>query len=128
VDQLPDSRLLPITQAPPAGHAGAAPQFLRQHFPGNAATQHEQNAHQAHFVCQTRSAALGLRLGGRDEGYYQLPQLVQARVQPPLDNPLESKDVGAARVGCRENAGLVRSTKEGIWQPQECLNQPLTTP
>jgi hypothetical protein len=49
------SPLLPVAQARPAAHAGATPQFLRQHFPRDAASQYEHDAHKA-----CRSAKRGL--------------------------------------------------------------------
>ena len=41
---LPHPGLLPGTQPPPAGHAAAL--LLRQHLPGDAAPQQEQDAGQ----------------------------------------------------------------------------------
>ena len=38
----PTPRLLPLAQAPPAGHARAAPHLLREHFPRDAALQDEE--------------------------------------------------------------------------------------
>ena len=69
MDQLQDPCLLPITQAAPASHARATPQFLRQHFPRNAASQHKKNAHETRTVCETWPAALRSYLRGRDEGF-----------------------------------------------------------
>jgi hypothetical protein len=41
VDQIPHARHLPIAQAPPARHPRSAPEFLREHLPGNAAAKDE---------------------------------------------------------------------------------------
>jgi len=56
VDQLPDARLLPVTQPPPASHARAAAQFLWQHLPRYSTAGHEENSRQTSAVWQTRSA------------------------------------------------------------------------
>ena len=52
---------LPVAQAPPAGHAGAAAHFLGQHFPGDAGLQHEEDAGQTGAVRDAGSTTLGLR-------------------------------------------------------------------
>lgn len=44
VHQIPNARPLPIAQAPPARHPRPAPEFLREHLPGNAAAKDEDDA------------------------------------------------------------------------------------
>jgi hypothetical protein len=47
VDQIPHARLLPVAHATPARHPGPAPEFLREHLPGNTAAKDEVNAGEA---------------------------------------------------------------------------------
>ena len=79
VDQLPDARLLPVTQPPPASHARAAAQFLWQHLPRYSAAEHEENSRQTSAVWQTRSATLGSTQGGWQQRLNQIPQSVGKR-------------------------------------------------
>src|SRR5437867_571919 len=44
MDEIPHTRQLPIAQAPPASHPRPAPEFLREHLPGNATAKDEDNA------------------------------------------------------------------------------------
>ena len=44
VELLPDPGVVPIAEAPPAGHAGAAAHLLREHLPRNAGLQDKENA------------------------------------------------------------------------------------
>src|SRR5512135_2509383 len=55
---LPDAAPLPVPQPAPAGHAGPAAHLLRQHLPGEAALQDEDDAGQAGAVVHRRPAAL----------------------------------------------------------------------
>src|SRR4029453_18670088 len=43
VNEIPHARSLPIAQAAPTRHARSAPEFLREHLPGDAAAEDEQN-------------------------------------------------------------------------------------
>jgi hypothetical protein len=61
VQLVPDARLLPIPQATPACHAAAEADLLRNHRPGNAGSQHEQNASQRFAIAHRRSPPLGDR-------------------------------------------------------------------
>ena len=45
---------LPLHEPPPAGAAGPAPDFLRQHLPRKACSQHEQNADQGVAIGHAR--------------------------------------------------------------------------
>jgi len=60
METIPHAGALPIPQAPPAGHATAAAQFLRQQFPGDAALQHEEDAGQGGAIRKTGAAAFRL--------------------------------------------------------------------
>jgi hypothetical protein len=63
----PHACALPVPQAPPAGHATATSEFLRQHLPRNAAPQDKHNPRQGGAIRNTaRSSALWL---GRLRGY-----------------------------------------------------------
>jgi hypothetical protein len=43
MELLPDPCVVPIAEAPPAGHAGAAAHLLGEHLPGNAGLQDKEN-------------------------------------------------------------------------------------
>src|SRR5437870_3717652 len=74
---LPDAFALPVPQPAPAGHAGAAAHLLREHLPGDAALQDEDNAGQAGAVVHRRSAAFtGLSPVARQERLDDFPQFV----------------------------------------------------
>ena len=69
VQRVPDPRLLPVAQASPAGHAGAAAQLRWQHLPGDAALEHEDDAGQARRGPETRGRPpLGLGGSGGSSG------------------------------------------------------------
>jgi hypothetical protein len=74
---LPHPRLLPVTQAPPAGHPAPTAQLLGQHLPRNAALQDKHDACQGGAVGDAAwSPTFGLgRLWGQ-EGRDDLPQPV----------------------------------------------------
>jgi hypothetical protein len=46
----PHPSALPVAQAPPAGHATAVPQLLRQHLPGDPAFQDKDDPRQRRAV------------------------------------------------------------------------------
>jgi hypothetical protein len=52
---------LPVVQAPPAGHPGAAAEFLRQHLPGNATAKDEDNPGETRAVRHARPSTLRRR-------------------------------------------------------------------
>jgi len=68
VERLPDARLLPVAQPPPAGHAGAAAHLLRQHLPRDAALEHEEDAGQRGPGVDRRTTALRAWRMGRKQG------------------------------------------------------------
>src|SRR5262249_6867068 len=55
---LPDAAPLPVPEPAPAGHAGPAAHLLREHLPGDAAPQDEDDAGQAGPVVHRRPAPL----------------------------------------------------------------------
>jgi hypothetical protein len=61
VHQIPNAPPLPIAQAPPARHSRSAPEFLREHLPGNAAAKDEDDARQARAIRDAWSATLWRR-------------------------------------------------------------------
>ena len=58
VNEIPHARSLPIAQAAPTRHSRPAPEFLREHVPGNAAAKDEDNAGQARAIRNARPPAL----------------------------------------------------------------------
>lgn len=58
VHQIPNARPLPIAQAPPARHPRPAPEFRREHLPGNAAAKDEDDVRQARAIRNAWSATL----------------------------------------------------------------------
>src|SRR5438876_7238096 len=74
---LPDAPALPVPQPAPARHTGATAHFLREHLPGDAAPQDEDDAGQAGAVVQGRSAAFaGPGAMARQERLDDLPQFI----------------------------------------------------
>jgi hypothetical protein len=57
VDEIPHTRQLPVAQATPARHPRPAPEFLREHLPGNAAAKDEDNAGEARAIGDPRPSA-----------------------------------------------------------------------
>ena len=57
MDQIPHARLLLVPQATPARHPRPAPEFLREHLPGNAAAEDEDNAGEARAIGEPRPSA-----------------------------------------------------------------------
>ena len=74
VHQIPHARPLPIAQAPPARHPRPAPEFLREHLPGNAAAKDEDDARQARAIRNAWSATLWPSWKNRQEGFDKIPQ------------------------------------------------------
>jgi hypothetical protein len=73
----PDACSLPITQAPPACHATATAQHLRQLLPGNATVQDKHDPRQRGAVGDaTWSPTLGLGRFWREKWGDDLPQRV----------------------------------------------------
>jgi hypothetical protein len=76
MDQIPNARPLPIAQAPPARHPRPAPEFLREHLPGNAAAKDEDDARQARAIRNAWSATSWPSWQNRKEGFDKIPQRI----------------------------------------------------
>src|SRR4030095_3167228 len=76
VHQIPNARPLPIAQAPPARHPRPAPEFLREHLPGNAAEKGEDDARQARAIRNAWSATLWPSWKNRQEGFDKIPERI----------------------------------------------------
>src|ERR671920_380255 len=57
VQPFPHARLMPFLQASPASHPRSAAHLLREHLPGDAALQHEDDARQSCPIVDARSSA-----------------------------------------------------------------------
>ena len=76
VEPFEDPRRLPVAQAAPAGHAGAAAHLLRQARPRDAGAQHEDDALKRLAAVNGRTAAFrAWRLLG-EQGRDQRPERV----------------------------------------------------
>src|SRR5438876_3448336 len=74
---LPDAGLVPVAQTPPAGHAGAEAELLRQPLPSNPGGEHEQDPVQHLAVVEWPAAGIAVAPGPWwEERPDQLPQLV----------------------------------------------------
>ena len=84
--QIPNARPLPIAQAPPARHPRPAPEFLREHLPGNPAAKDEDDARQARAIRNAWSATLWPSWKNRQEGFDKIPQPIwkQCRGHTPF--------------------------------------------
>jgi hypothetical protein len=71
---LPHTRLVPFLEPTPTGHARAAAYLLRQHLPGYAALQDEQDAGEGGAVVDSGPTAFGL---GRLLGQQRLDHFPQ---------------------------------------------------
>ncbi len=76
VDQIPHARLLPIAQATPARHPRPAPEFLREHLPGNTAAKDEDNAGEARAIRDARPPASWPTWWNRQERFDKIPQRI----------------------------------------------------
>ena len=76
VQGCPYPCLVPVAQASPATHAGAASHLGWQHLPWQTRLQHEQDARQSRAVRQARPAALRFRRLRRQERRDRRPQIV----------------------------------------------------
>lgn len=56
VETIPDARLLPVPQAPPADHPQPAAELPRRNLPGNAALEHEDDAGRTGAIGRRRSS------------------------------------------------------------------------
>ena len=77
-ESLPDAAALPVAQPAPAGHARAAAHLLREHLPGDAALQDEDDPGQAGAVFDGWAAAFaGPGAVAREQWLDDFPQLVR---------------------------------------------------
>jgi hypothetical protein len=76
MDEIPHTRLLPVAQATPARHPRPAPEFLREHLPGNTAAQDEDNAGEARAIRDTWPPTLWPSWGNRQERFDKIPQRI----------------------------------------------------
>jgi hypothetical protein len=76
VDQLPHARVLPIAQATPARHPRPAPEFLREHLPGNTAAKDEDNACEARAIGDARQPTSWPSRWSRQERFDKIPQWI----------------------------------------------------
>jgi hypothetical protein len=76
VDQIPHARLLPVAQATPARHPRPAPEFVREHLPGNTTTEDEANAGQARAIRDARPTTVWASWKNRQERFHKIPQRV----------------------------------------------------
>lgn len=74
VERRPHAGVLPIAQAPPARHAAATAEFLREQLPGDATLHDKQDAGESGAIRDTRTTALGLGPLRRQEGGEHRPQ------------------------------------------------------
>src|SRR5271157_3247137 len=76
---LPDTGLMPITQAPPAGHAATAAQFTGQVFPADAGPEHKKDAGECLAVIDWFSSgeAEPARLRWRQQRFDTVPEFVR---------------------------------------------------
>jgi hypothetical protein len=74
---FPDPAALPVPQATPTGDARTAAHLQREHLPGDAAAQDENDTREAGPVIDRRSASLaGSRLVPRQQGGNRFPEFV----------------------------------------------------
>lgn len=93
VQTIPDTLALPLSQAPPACHATAEAELLRQVFPWNAGHEDEEDAVEGGAVVALRAAALGRRLAPRHQRLKVLPELLadQGSFHPSNDTAAPGK-------------------------------------
>lgn len=93
--------VLPVPQAPPAGHPGSESQLLRQVFPADSGEQHEEDALQ-HLSVRQRFRTRPTRRPYRQQELDPSPQLVgdvPRRSHQPRSSEVEIINVlGALRV------------------------------
>ena len=76
VDQIPHARLLPVAHATPARHPRPAPEFLREHLPGNTAAKDEDNAGEARAIRNARAPTPWPSWRNRQERFDKIPQRI----------------------------------------------------
>ena len=76
MDQIPHARVLPVAHATPARHPRPAPEFLREHLPGNTAAKDEDNAGEARAIQNARPPTLWPACRNRQERFDKIPQRI----------------------------------------------------
>jgi hypothetical protein len=76
MEPVPDADVLPVAQAPPAGHTAAAAHFLREVLPGNTGFEHKENPREGGAVWDARPSAFGLGRLGREQRGDLVPEPV----------------------------------------------------
>ena len=75
----PHAGRLPVAQPAPTAHAAAAFHLGRQHLPGDARAQHEQNAGQGSPIVHPGAPALRARRVGRQKRGDRSPEIVREK-------------------------------------------------
>src|SRR5947208_5845591 len=76
VNEIPHTRSLPIAEAAPTRHSRPAPEFLREHVPGNAAPEDKQNAGETRAIGDARPPAFRPRRWSWQERFNKIPQRI----------------------------------------------------
>jgi hypothetical protein len=76
VNEIPHAGSLPIPQAAPTRHPRAAPEFLREHLPGDAAAEDEQNAGETRAIGDARPSAFRPTCWSWQERFDKIPQRI----------------------------------------------------
>jgi len=110
---------LPIAQAGPATHAAPAAHLGRQHLPGQAGPQHEQDAGQHRPIVDRRATTLRTRLRRRQERGDLNPEIVgkqrSSHIRPTPRRPHRAVLLGALSMVC---VGLADGDEDAV-APQE---------
>jgi hypothetical protein len=76
VQLLPQPGRLPVSQPPPARHTRAASHLTRQHLPGNARAEHEENAGERGAVQNARPPTTRFRRLRGKQGLDDGPEII----------------------------------------------------
>src|SRR5262249_48629356 len=68
--------LLPVTHTPPARHPRPAPEFLREHLPGDTAAEHKQNAGETRAIRDARPSTFRPTRWNWQERLDEIPQRI----------------------------------------------------
>ena len=86
VNEIPHARSLPIAQAAPTRHPRPAPEFLREHLPGDATAEDKEKAGEAGAIGDARPSAFRSTRGSGQERFNKVPQRIgkQRRTHTPF--------------------------------------------
>jgi hypothetical protein len=76
MNEIPHARSLPIAQAAPTRHPRTAREFLREHLPGDAAAEDEQNAGETRAIGDARPSAFRPACWSWQERFDKIPQRI----------------------------------------------------